>query len=723
MTRTTSPTLRRRRALLASLTLLALSPLACSDDGSGDSGADTGTGQDTGDAVADTAAPDSATPDSATPDTSDEDANQPDAPDDVSVQARFELEGGFFEAPFPIASRQREDGTLRFDDFPNPEGNAFLSDYVSVADRIQTGFSRNAATFFTFTGAIDPARLPGDLDATTAPSSPVLFIDIDPDSPARGERVPVQLVWAEEGALLRPPHLLTVLPYPGVVLRPDTWYGVVLLDGLTDAAGEPLGAPDALAALLGGERVAGATDALVEGFGHLREALQGDGIGVERVVAATAFQTGDPDALARSLQQHAASLPAADALVGARIRSYNDYCVVEGQTEVPIYQTGDRPYVDPGSGEFEFVDGAPVVQWTETIRFALSLPKGRPMPEGGFPTLFYISGGGGRYTQAVDRGTFAEQDADPENGRGPAWIAALSGWATIGIEAPLVGPRHPNMAFDPFDFHNPFNLTSFRNNLLQAAVEYSALSRAVAALSFDAAALCDDIDTGDGPARFDRDSFALMGQSTGASVGEIVLATEPLFKAGILSGAGGSWIYNLAFKQQPLVVSDALELVLKLGPEEPLDPFHPLATLFQTSTEATEAMNFGRRWVEEPFEGNPRKNVLLIGGLIDGYFLPRMISALVMAAELDLAGPAHDPDLATDITRVGAAQVDLPAPPNRGDLSAHALMYVADDFDGHYVTFNLPEPKTAWRCWLESLARTGRATLPSPSADFQAPCP
>ncbi|MEL6177926.1 MAG: hypothetical protein AAFS10_03190, partial [Myxococcota bacterium] len=237
----------------------------------------------------------------------------------------------------------------------------------------------------------------------------------------------------------------------------------------------------------------------------------------------------------------------------------------------------------------------------------------------------------------------------------------------------------------------------------------------------EVAPLCNDVMADE--VRLDANRFALMGQSTGSSVGAIVLGAEPMFASGILSGAGGSWIYNVALKQEPLLIAEAVALVLGLEADEPLDPFHPLATLFQTAAEATEAMNFARRWTDAPFSDSPPKNVLLIGGLIDGYFLPRMIAALAMAGRFDLAGPSLDANLFDDITRMGAQQVPLPAGPNRGDQSVYTLLYEADGFDGHYVTFNLGAPKTAYRCWLASLARDGRAVLPFASDNPEAPCP
>jgi len=54
-----------------------------------------------------------------------------------------------------------------------------------------------------------------------------------------------------------------------------------------------------------------------------------------------------------------------------------------------------------------------------------------------------------------------------------------------------------------------------------------------------------------------------MGHSMGATITPLVLAFEPRFRAAVLSGAGASWIANLLYKQEPLALAPAIELLLE----------------------------------------------------------------------------------------------------------------------------------------------------------------
>src|SRR5207237_1390229 len=61
---------------------------------------------------------------------------------------------------------------------------------------------------------------------------------------------------------------------------------------------------------------------------------------------------------------------------------------------------------------------------------------------------------------------------------------------------------------------------------------------------------------------FDTSILALMGHSMGATIAPLTLAIEPRYRAAILSGAGGSWIENIVYKQSPVPVRPVMELLL-----------------------------------------------------------------------------------------------------------------------------------------------------------------
>jgi len=394
------------------------------------------------------------------------------------------------------------------------------------------------------------------------------------------------------------------------------------------------------------------------------------------------------------------------------LREGDNWCAYEARTELPIYQSGDRPYAEVGSGAIQFdATGEPIVQWTEAVRFLVAVPRA-PMPPDGYPLLFYVTGGGGKWTQVLDRATLELQATQPENGLGPAHNVAREGIASLGFEMPLVGARHPDGTHDSAEFFNVVSLTAFRDNIRQAAAELSVMVSMAEALTLDVSQ-CDGADTGGEPAFFDTSAFYVHGQSTGASIGELVLATDRRIRAGVLTGAGGSWIYNISRKQQPLAIGDAVALTLGLPPNEPVDDFHPLATLFQHAIDPAEAMYFGEQWIEARSADADATSVLLVEGVVDGYFPPRMVDALTMAGRLDVAGPLAEGSVLEALRWSGGSHVGaLPVGPNRDSASAWTIQFAADGFDGHHVGFELPSARYAIRCFLSSHARTDTARVP-----------
>jgi hypothetical protein len=640
-----------------------------------------------------------------------------------ATRAKFDLEGGFFDAPWPIETRRHADGTLDLAGFPNPRRQPMVSDYLASAEAARGGFSRNGVVYLPLTGPVRTATL--SATAPTAAGPFVFLIDVDPKSPARGRRLPVVARFNTYAGAFFPKYTLAVAAYPGIVLRAANLYAAVVLRDIGDEAGRPLGVHPALRALWAGHAPAGG-EALVPGFAALAETLATLGMRTADVAAATVFRTGDPAAGMLALQKSAAAwpLPASAYTLTRALRDYPTYCVLEGTTQVPIYNAGSpgtHDYAVPGSGRIRFTGGVPQVQWVETIRFSLAIPK-RAQPAAGFPLLFYANGQGGTYTQIEDRGTLAEQAAQEENGRGPALYLAAAGIGALDIESATVGPRHPTGSYAGIDFFNAFNLDAFRDNIRQAASEFTVLPRVARRFDIDAGAFaaCSGVTAPGGRVTFDPANFFFYGHSTGASIGDLVLGVEPAYRAGMLSGAGGSWLYNLALKEHPIKLSKVMSVALGLTPEEPLDMFHPLAAVFQTTVEEAEAMNFAPLW-QADHAGKPAKDILLIEGVVDGYFLPRMVNALSMAAGLDLAGPAVDPLTREELALTGGTQVPFPAAPNRAGRMGHVVQFAADGFDGHYAPFELATAKHLYRCWFESLL-AGAPRLAAPVADGLAAC-
>ncbi|MFH2008077.1 MAG: hypothetical protein ABI333_15955 [bacterium] len=642
------------------------------------------------------------------------------------TQVVYDVEEGarFFDAPFPISYRMRGDGSLVVADFPNPGGNAMAERLIDALESSPVGFSGTAAAWFRFTGALDPGTLP-DPAGSVDPESAVFLVDVDPESPELDTRIPLEVYFKEETETYSPANLLVLLPRPGFVLRPATMYAAVVTDGVWDLAGEPLGSPLSLERLKTGQSPGGVNgDLLQSDFRLLLDHLERAGIPAERIRAATVYRTGDPHTELDLLRQWIHAQPAPVARDAAPLRDHHTYCVIRAEVEVPLFQNGERPYTVSG-GEIR-VDGngePETVQW-ETVRFAVSIPK-RPMPAGGWPLLFYSAGQGGAYTQFVDRGTFVEQQSLP--GMGPAYYLADVGLAALSIEAPLVGPRHPSGATDGLEFFNVTNPFAFRDNVRQAAMDFTTLIRLAESLTLDAG-LCPEADGGGGDFHFDTENFLFYGHSTGATIGSTVLGLEPRLRGGLLSGVGGSWLYNLVLKFEPMAFADLVRLLLNFENSDDPDIADPILNLFQTLAEPSEPMAWARRWAREPGPGATARDILVIEGVVDGYFPPAAVNALALAGRLEPVAPTVEDTLEEALELVGGAVRMAPASDNLatpdGDRSSLLLQYLQPTgISGHYVPFELPEPKYQYRCFFEGLVETGAAVVVEASADATAPCP
>lgn len=641
----------------------------------------------------------------------------------TGASAAFSLDAaaGFFGAPFPIAHRARADGTLAVADFPNRDRNALLQQLLEALERSPVGFGVSSAVYFRFDQPLDESTLPPDVASTLLEDSAVYLINVDPQSPRRGERIPLFVQFKRDRETYSPENLLVLLPRPGASMAPNAWHAAIISETVRDETGAKLGRAPLLDALLKGEAQAPAQ--LVEGFAQLRASLGEDA--QAQIRAATVFKTGDPFSQMRALRRWVLQRPAPVASQLRTLRDHERFCVVEGRVTVPLVQDGERPYNDQG-GEIRLTaDGAPETPSEEEIRFALSIPKA-PMPPQGWPLLLYSAGSGGRHTQFVDRGTFEEQES--LQGRGPALYLAASGIAALSIEAPLVGDRHPSESYTGLDFFNVNNVYAFRDNIRQAALDFTTLVRMAKTLQVDAQ-LCPG-ESGD-PFTFDEQRLFFHGHSTGATVGSAVLALEPDLSAGLLTGAGGSWLYNLSIKAAPLDVGALVRSLLGLIEGDVPDLFDPPLNLAQTLWESAEPINWAPQWIDAPHEGPP-KNILLIEGVIDNFLPPPSVNALVIAGGLQPQAPTVEDSLLQALAPFGLGAVDAPSAQNKktpmGDVTGLVVQYAEPPgVDGHYVPFELPGPKYQYRCFFESLVGTesgmGLASVPAPSEDPLGPCP
>ena len=650
---------------------------------------------------------------------------QHDAGESPGVRAimSFEASAAFFDAPFPIEHRRDDDGRLRLDDFPDPAGSNTLAQVRALAAASPTGFSLNGAVFIRFDGAIDAAKLPSARDAVKS-ESPVFLVNVTAGSPRRGARVPIVSSFKAKAETYSPENLLGVMPHPGFPLEPDTTYALVVRRSLGGADQRPLSPTDAWSRLAAGEAPEGAYGPRALGdYAPLFDWLSDEKIDPAEIAAATVWKTGDPRASQQRWRAHVATLPAPAATELSLDDDYDDYCVIKGKIDLPIFQKGPKPYDVEGSGAIvEDASGNPVVEEQDHLGFVITVPKKAPMPAGGFPIVLFGTGSGGKARQVIDRAPAADPPNPP--GLGPALYFANRGIAVLGFPAPLAWDRNPMGTSGKSATFNVGNLTAFRGNIQQGALDFTSLVALVHQIQLDAS-LCPSATTPSGSFRYDEERVYMWGHSTGSTMGGLAIPTEPGISAGMLSGAGGTWLQELTIADSPVPYRTLVRLLLGYDEGDDVDAFDPPLTLFQTVMDPVDVTTWARHVARTPLPGSAAKPLLLIEGVIDTYHLPPMVDAQGVAAGLDVIGPLVDPGADDAYTLAGLHVISAPAHVD-AELGPVSGVTVQREqrvgIDGHHVPFEWGDVKYRYSCFFESLAKTGQAVLLPPMDDGLAPC-
>jgi hypothetical protein len=259
---------------------------------------------------------------------------------------------------------------------------------------------------------------------------------------------------------------------------------------------------------------------------------------------------------------------------------------------------------------------------------------------------------------------------------------------------------------------------ALRDNVRQSAVELSLWVNIAASLTVDVSACPGATTPGGEPASFNVGMMALMSHSMGSTISPLTLAFEPRYRAAILSGAGGSWIDNVIYKEMPINVRPVVQALLEMPSTYDFGEGDPILNMFQWAAEAADAPVYDSRTVHHPVDA-PARNILKVQGIVDHYILPPICNTTSLSLGLDLAGPALDatnPALAsyTPLGQVidlsGRSQIGLPAAGNvitadGGVVTAVVTQHPSDGIeDGHEVIFQTDPPKHEYVCLLQSLA-------------------
>jgi len=671
-----------------------------------------------------------------------------DAPDaplatcETSALMDFTGTGGFYGSPFPSDARLTSTGVPDVSSFPKgTPPNALVASVIAMvaSGSRANGFGVTSSIYFDFTGPLrsSDATALDDPKASLADDASVFIMNVDPGSPAYGQRSAARGLFLANGGPYGAPNLLAVLPFQGVPLLAATRYAAVVLRTVHDAKDKGLCAASQMTELVAGKTPKGMSAKAFSEWSAALETLSHAKIAGSDVAAMTVFTTETPTSdfekvqkamLARPLPQVSGPWTAEEV--------FPTYCVFQNTLPMPDYQAGTPPYSSSGGGWVFDTSGEPIFQRNELANIFVTIPRA-PMPANGYPIVDLSRTGVGGNRPLVDRGQAATNGGPAiVPGSGPALYFAAAGFAGASIDGPLGGlrnPVEPNTDDDEdsliFNVGNPIAL---RDNIRESSVELSLTASILSTLRLDASS-CPGATTPDGGmAYFDSGTMALMSHSMGSTISPLTLAFEPRYRAAILSGAGGSWTENIIYKLLPLDIKPAIEVLLGIhSGEYSMGEGDPVVNMFQWAAEPADAPVYDSRTVHNPVDG-PARDVLKVQGIIDHYILPPICNATSLSLGLDLAGPALDgmnpglsmyAPLMDVIFLSGRGQLTLPVSGNvkasdGSVVTAVVTQHPSDGIeDGHEVIFQTDPPKHEYVCLLQDLAagRTPRIPVDGPA--------
>lgn len=628
----------------------------------------------------------------------------------------------FFDHPFPSDLRKDASGKVVYEGFYDPFQSVILRDYVAATKGLLDGFSPAAASYLRFSADVDPASLPKDPGASVLAEASVQLVDVDPASPERGKRRPIDTAFRAPAGVYIPKDTLAVLPLPGVPLRPKTRYALVATTALKTTRSVSFAPSTDLAEVLGSRPPTERTAATRKLFDPALDELGRAGIGKEKIVHLTVFTTNDPTEelfkVADALKTQVPAPTAKDLVAKDQNASYDLYEGNYGPT--PNYQSGDIPFAQKGGAFVPGPDGTPVLQGTFDVRFAIAIPKPDkcPEPESGYPLVVYAHGTGGDYRSFLSRSI--------------APILADACLASVGTDQIFHGTRpgappdsdpnkEGNIQLLFFNLNNP---TAARTNGRQSAIDVAQETRLFAETGFRVPA---EVSRSGKEVKIDGKKLLFYGHSQGGLNGPLFMAASPAVRGGVLSGTGSLITIALLEKTQPQPsVAGALKTLLSLtDPEEAkeLDLFHPVVNLAQAIVDTTDPIHYMGRIIQRPRDGFAPKSIFETEGIGpdgkgDTYAPPHGIEVGSVALGLPRQAPGIFPRREAPFAGLG----DVTVPPGglsgnlaNGQASGVLAQYVPKPgSDGHFVAYDIPEAKSQIVKFLRNLADDPKGRVDPP---------
>lgn len=497
--------------------------------------------------------------------------------------------GGFFSLPWPNDIRKQPNGTVDMRGLPGLVRNPlvdpippvpFLQESVSKAAASITEFGTNTSVFFQANANIDVASLPANADASLAATSTAMLINLDDNN----TRHPVIAVYEPTGDRYSPNRLLTLVPYPGHPLDPDTNYAAVLFNGVLDSGGSPIDPAPLI------DQLDGAWDETRGVDEPTWTALQAQKAAVNAavtastswdpadVVAFSVYRTQDTDIEIDAVAAAHAALPSPTLTVDSQDPCAFDLTaggggannsLVNATLTVPDFQQGVYPYLQAG-GQIDVIAGAAELKKNRDVPVRMRIPCGTA-PAGGWPSVAHIG--------HIEAEGDSDTNPPPYSYDGyifaeiPAHMAGATSTTLTGVG--ISPAEQPGLLYANF-----INPKAGRSNPLQQASDHISLLRALETFSIDGTTVGTT-----GAVETDDSASVASGHSQGAwtlpFVAKVATGVEAVYSS---SGSGGQY-HSLAHTFQ------RNSLALFTADDVPLDELNPLVQLVQMTTEISDGIN------------------------------------------------------------------------------------------------------------------------------------
>lgn len=451
-------------------------------------------------------------------------------------------------SPYPSNRYTTADATtstgLRVHIGADVTNDQLISSYEKTVQQLNEmdGFSTVGGIIVNFSGPIDakslvlapeadPPLLGPILDATDyqKPGSPLYLVNVDENSPEKGQTVGLIPQWYAQEDDDDFPADYTLVAEPAIPLRQGTKYAFVVTNALHAADGRPIDRSPDMEALLGagaeGEYGASVNDAVDE----IEKSV---GIARKDIILASVFTTATirSGIEAMGIAARKAPTPVLSSPwevqqgpeAGGRVRFKAVY-------DAPDYRGAD-------TGTWSFENGVPVVQKTAGLEVFLAFSKAEV--SGKRPVVIYGHGLGGDKD-----GTWGT--ADRLAGVDP------NGVAIFGIDSPEHGSRmrdpNQNSLFAAFYFFGiddktqAFNIGQARDNFRQMSSDQLELVKLINSLD-----TLDLLPVGapDGIPDLDTSRILYIGHSFGSVQGPTIMALAPEIKHSVWN-VGGDGLMKL----------------------------------------------------------------------------------------------------------------------------------------------------------------------------------